>query len=170
MIYDRTSLLARLRDWDMKVDLHEHPAVFTVEESRVHTGHIPGVHCKNLFLKDKKDRLWLVTVKDDRRVDLVALGKRLAANGRLSFGKPPLLAEVLGVTPGSVTPLAAINDRGGRVTVVLDRALVAAERVNCHPLDNRATVVLASEDLRRFFQATGHEPLVLDFDDGLSVP
>ena len=92
------------------------------------------------------------------------------ANGRLSFGKPPLLVEVLGVTPGSVTPLAAINDRAGRVVVVLDAALIAAPSINCHPLENTATVVLASADLWRFFQATGHEPLVLDFDDGLSLP
>jgi Ala-tRNA(Pro) deacylase len=148
----------------MAVELHEHPPVFTVEESRVHTSRIPGGHCKNLFLKDKKDRLWLVTVADDRRVDLVALGRHLGATGRLSFGKPPLLAEVLGVTPGSVTPLAVINDRVRRVAVVLDRALAEQDRVNCHPLVNTATVVLATRDLQRFFQATGHEPLIVDFD------
>ncbi|MFW5833707.1 MAG: prolyl-tRNA synthetase associated domain-containing protein, partial [Pseudomonadota bacterium] len=125
---------------------------------------IPGGHCKNLFLKDKKDRLWLVTVADDRRVDLGALGRHLGAAGRLSFGKPPLLAEVLGVTPGSVTPLAVINDRAHRVSVVLDAELAANDRVNCHPLVNTATVVLATADLRRLFQATGHEPSIVDFD------
>ncbi len=170
MLYDRQTLLGRLREWGIEVEVHEHPPVFTVEESRVHTSHIPGGHCKNLFLKDKKDRLWLVTVTDHRRVDLVALGKRLGAAGRLSFGKPPLLAEVLGVTPGSVTPLAAINDRARRVTVIVDAELMARQRVNCHPLVNDATVVLTSTDLRRFFQATGHEPQVLDFAEGLSVP
>ena len=170
MVYDKERLLDRLREWGMLIALHEHPAVFTVEESRVHTRHIAGVHCKNLFLKDKKDRLWLVTVRDDRRVDLVALGKHLGAAGRLSFGKPPLMAQVLGVTPGSVTPLAAINDRSRRVTVVLDAALLAAPQLNCHPLENTATVVLASADLRRFFQATGHEPLVVDFEAGLGLP
>ena len=170
MLYDRAALLDRLAEWGIEVEVHEHPPVFTVEESRVHTGHIPGVHCKNLFLKDKKDRLWLVTVADHRRVDLVALGKRLGANGRLSFGKPPLLAEALGVSPGSVTPLAAINDRSQRVTVIVDADLMGSERVNCHPLVNDATVVLASADLRRFFQATGHEPQVIDFEGGLSLP
>ncbi len=168
MIYDRARLLARLGEWGIEHTLYSHPAVFTVDEARVHTHHLPGGHCKNLFLKDKKEALWLVTVIDERRVDLAALAKRLGA-GRLSFGKPPLLAEVLGVTPGAVTPLAVINDRTRRVRAVLDRALMAHERVACHPLDNTATVIMASEDLRRFFRATGHEPMEIDFDDGLSL-
>jgi len=168
MLYDRASLLERLEEWGIGYRLHTHPPVFTVDEARVHTGDLPGGHCKNLFLKDKKDRLWLATVLDARRVDLNALAKRLGA-GRLSFGKPPLLAEVLGVTPGSVTPLAVINDRERRVQVLLDRALMAHAEINCHPLTNDATVVMKSEDLRRFFRATGHEPQDLDFDDGLSL-
>lgn len=168
MLYDRARLLERLDEWGIPYRLHGHPPVFTVEEARVHTAHLPGGHCKNLFLKDKKDRLWLATVLDARRVDLNALAKRVGA-GRLSFGKPPLLAEVLGVEPGSVTPLAVINDRDRRVRVLLDRALMAFEEINCHPLTNDATVVLARDDLRRFFRATGHEPEELDFDDGLSL-
>ncbi len=167
MIYDQDRLLERLTEWGLAFTLHGHPAVFTVDEARVHVGHLPGGHCKNLFLKDKKDRLWLVTVLDERRVDLNALAKRLDA-GRLSFGKPPLLAEVLGVIPGAVTPLAVINDREQRVRVVLDQALMRQSLINCHPLANTATVVMPSEDLRRFFRATGHEPMELDFDDGLS--
>jgi Ala-tRNA(Pro) deacylase len=159
MLYDRARLLERL---------HSHPPVYTVDEARVHTGELPGGHCKNLFLKDKKDRLWLATVLDERRVDLNALAKRVGA-GRLSFGKPPLLAEVLGVPPGAVTPLAVINDRARRVQVLLDRALMAHAEINCHPLTNDATVVLASGDLRRFLSATGHEPHEIDFEDGSSA-
>jgi Ala-tRNA(Pro) deacylase len=168
MLYDRARLLERLEEWGIGYRLHTHPPVFTVDEARVHTGDLPGGHCKNLFLKDKKDRLWLATVLDARRVDLNALAKRLGA-GRLSFGKPPLLAEVLGVAPGAVTPLAVINDRERRVQVLLDRALMAFAEINCHPLTNDATVVLESADLRRFFRATGHEPEDVDFDDGLSL-
>jgi Ala-tRNA(Pro) deacylase len=168
MLYDRASLLERLDEWGIAYRLHTHPPVFTVDEARVHTSHLPGGHCKNLFLKDKKDRLWLATVLDERRVDLNALAKRVGA-GRLSFGKPPLLAEVLGVTPGAVTPLAVINDRERRVRVLLDQALMRHAEINCHPLVNDATVVLASDDLRRFFRATGHEPDEVDFDDGLSL-
>jgi len=168
MLHDRERLLERLGEWEIPYRLHTHPPVFTVDEARVHVGHLPGGHCKNLFLKDKKDGLWLATVLDDRRVDLNALAKRLGA-GRLSFGKPPLLAEVLGVTPGAVTPLAVINDTDRRVRVLLDRALMAHDEVNCHPLENTATLVLASADLRRFFEATGHAPEDVDFDDGLSL-
>lgn len=169
MFYDQQRLLQRLEEWGITLEMHRHPPVFTVDEARVHVGHLPGGHCKNLFLKDKKDKLWLVTVLDERRVDLNALAKRLGA-GRLSFGKPPLLAEILGVTPGSVTPLGVINDRAQRVSVVLDQALMRCEQINCHPLQNDATVVMSSADLLRFFRATGHEPLELDFDDGLSLP
>lgn len=162
MLYGRDELLIFLEQNGLPFDLHEHPPVFTVDESRVHTGHIPGGHCKNLFLKDKKGGLWLVTVADDRRVDLNGLSKMLAAP-RFSFGKPPLLAECLGVTPGSVTPLALINDANRRVSFLIDKALWAHERINCHPLVNSATVVLARADLERFFQLVEHEPVIVDF-------
>jgi Ala-tRNA(Pro) deacylase len=168
MLYDRARLLERLEEWGIGYRLHSHPPVYTVDEARVHTGELPGGHCKNLFLKDKKDRLWLATVADARRVDLSALAERVGA-GRLSFAKPPLLAEVLGVPPGAVTPLAVINDRERRVQVLLDRALMAHAEINCHPLTNDATVVLTSDDLRRFLSATGHEPHEIDFDEGASA-
>ncbi|MEO1089298.1 MAG: prolyl-tRNA synthetase associated domain-containing protein [Pseudomonadota bacterium] len=168
MLHDRRRLLDRLDEWSIPFEMHEHPAVFTVDEARVHTAHIPGGHCKNLFLKDKRDGLWLVTVLDRRRVDLNGLAKRLGA-GRFSFGKPPLLADVLGVTPGAVTPLAVINDDRHRVRLIVDHGLLAFDRVNCHPLENTATVVLNSADLLRFFRGTGHEPQVVDFDDGLDL-
>ena len=115
-------------------------------------------------MKDKKGRLWLVTLLDDRRVDLNALSKRLGA-ARFSFGKPELLRETLGVEPGSVTPLAIVNDTAGRVTHVLDTGLLAAGTVNCHPLRNDATTAIGSADLLRFVRSTGHDPLVLDLDD-----
>ena len=110
--------------------------MFTVEEAQAHTRHIPGGHCKNLFLKDKKDRLWLVTCLDEQQVDLNRLSKLLGA-ARFSFGRAELLQEVLGVTPGSVTPLAIVNDRGPPGHPVLDTKLLAHDWVNCHPLRER---------------------------------
>ena len=136
--------------------------MFTVEESQQHTRHLPGAHCKNLFLKDK-DQLWLVTCGDEQRVDLNRLAKALGA-ARLSFGRSELLREVLGVEPGSVTPLAIVNDTDHRVTHVLDAALVAHELVNCHPLRNDATTSIRSDDLLRFVRSTGHEPVLVDLD------
>ena len=164
MLITREHILAYLAERDIEVSTYDHPPVYTVEEARRHTHHLPGGHCKNLFLKDKKGRLWLVTLLDDRRADLNALSKRLGA-ARFSFGKPELLREALGVEPGSVTPLAIVNDTAGRVTHVLDTGLLAAGTVNCHPLRNDATTAIGSADLLRFVRSTGHEPLVLDLDD-----
>jgi Ala-tRNA(Pro) deacylase len=161
----REEILARLAELGIEATTVDHPPVFTVEQAREHTAHLPGGHCKNLFLKDKKDRLWLVTCLDERKVDLNALSKRLGA-ARFSFGRAELLREVLGVEPGSVTPLAIVNDGAGRVTHVIDAGLLAHEVVNCHPLRNDATTAIRGEDLLRFVRATGHEPVVVDLGDG----
>ena len=163
-------ILARLEELGIAQRTIAHPPVFTVDEARTHTHHLPGGHCKNLFLKDKKDRLWLVTCLDDRVVDLNRLSKLLGA-ARFSFGRAELLQQVLGVTPGSVTPLAIVNDTDLKVTHVLDTRLMAHELVNCHPLENDATTTLPSADLLRFIRVTGHEPVLVDLDqmeaDGL---
>lgn len=134
--------------------------MFTVEEARALRGEIAGGHCKNLFLKDKKDRLWLVVCLEDTPIDL----KRLPAaigSARLSFGRPELLAEVLGVEPGSVTPFALINDAVCRVTVVLAADMMLNETLNYHPLVNTATTSIAAPDLVKFIRACGHEPKIL---------
>jgi len=143
----------------------EHPTVahaplFTVEESQALRGRVPGVHTKNLFLKDKKGALFLVTAPEDAVIALKALHRRLGATGRFSFGSAELMQETLGIMPGSVTPLAAINDREHRVTVVLDSSLMAWETINCHPLTNTMTTSIARSDLIRFLEATGHPPRI----------
>jgi Ala-tRNA(Pro) deacylase len=138
-----------------------HPPLFTVEQSRDLRGEIDGAHTKNLFLIDRKDRLFLVVAEEDAEIDLKHLHRLIGASGRLSFGKPELLLETLGVAPGSVTPFAAINDRDGRVAVLIDAALAAQDTVNCHPLVNTRTTRLAVADLLRFLRETGHEPHIL---------
>ncbi|GGH33509.1 DNA-binding protein [Alsobacter metallidurans] len=137
----------------------EHPAVFTVEESKRLRGELPGAHVKNLFVKDKKSRLFLVSALEDTVIDLKKLHELIGGTGRVSFGSADLLVDTLGVTPGSVTPFAAINDTAGRVTVVLDSRLLEHERINVHPLVNTMTTGVSREDLLRFLRATGHEPL-----------
>jgi Ala-tRNA(Pro) deacylase len=137
-----------------------HPPLFTVEQSQSLRGTIPGGHTKNLFLKDKKDRLFLVVALGHAQIDLKTLHKRLGSD-RLSFGKPELLMEVLGVPPGSVTPFALINDRAQRVTVILDADMMRHERLNFHPLENTATTNIAREDLARFIRSCGHQPSVV---------
>lgn len=159
---DEARLVARLSGMGIVFTTHRHQPVFTVEEARALRGDLPGGHAKNLFLKDKKDRLFLAVVEEATAVDLKALEKALGA-ARLSFGRAELLAEVLGVTPGSVTPLAMINAAPGRVTVVLDAALMTQDPVNFHPLRNDATTSLSPAGLLAFLRGLGHEPVLFDF-------
>ena len=154
---DLMAMLARL---GIATTTVAHAALFTVAQSRALRGLIPGAHTKNLFLKDKKDALFLVTAEEDAAIDLKRLHTRIGGS-RLSFGKPELLMEVLGVAAGAVTPFAAINDTAGRVNIILDEALMANARINCHPLVNTATTTIAAADLLAFLRATGHEPAVL---------
>jgi Ala-tRNA(Pro) deacylase len=158
---DRTKLFARLEELGIAATTVEHAPVFTVEESQDLRGILPGAHTKNLFLKDKDGRMALVVAKEDTRVDLKALAKRLGF-GRFSFGKPDLLMEVLGIEPGSVTAFALINESSSKVAaVVVDEALMGFDEVNCHPLVNSATTRIATTDLIRFMEACGHVPRIL---------
>lgn len=141
---------------------HEHVPHFTVADSQADRGDMPGAHVKNMFLKEKKGGLWLVTCLEDRRIRIRDLERAIGAKG-CSFGKPDLLWETLGVRPGAVSPFAAINDRARAVRVVLDTALLDAPLVNAHPLRNDATTAVAPVDLLTFFRRTGHEPLMIDF-------
>ena len=155
-------LFARLDELGIAYRTVTHSAVFTVEEAKTHRGAIEGGHTKNLFLKDKQDRLFLAVTLEDCPVDLKALGPLIGA-GRLSFATPELLRLHLGVEPGSVTPFALINDRDARVVPVLDRAMLDVALLNFHPLVNTATTAISSEGLVRFIEACGHKPLILRF-------
>jgi len=138
----------------------EHPAVFTVAESEAIHASLPGIHTKNLFLKDDGGAFWLVTAPADVAIGLKALRFTIGSK-RLSFGKPEPMAELLGVAPGSVTPVAVINDHTRQVTLVLDTTLTGAEPVNVHPLRNTATIGLAGSDLVRLLTELGHTPKVV---------
>lgn len=155
-------LFARLDALGLAHRSVEHEPVFTVEQAKTHRGELPGHHIKNLFLRNKKEAMWLVVALEDRAIDLKRLGEVLDA-GRLSFGSPDRLRRVLGVEPGSVTPFAVANDSERRVTLVLDRALRDGGPVNAHPLINTMTTAIGFADLARFFEATGHAPQWLDF-------
>ncbi|WP_428407214.1 prolyl-tRNA synthetase associated domain-containing protein [Hyphococcus sp.] len=141
----------------------EHPAIFTVEEGRDYKKAMPGGHSKNLFLKDKKGALYLAVALGETQVDLVGLGKRLGAKGRLSFGKPELMTATMGVIPGAVTPFALVNDSARALSaVILDTALLAHDPVWFHPLENTASTAVSSGDLVKFVEACGFEPRILD--------
>ena len=155
-------LLARFDELGIATKTYRHPPLHTVEESRKLRGDLPGGHCKSLFLKDKKGQLWLLITLEDRDVDLKTLHRRIGA-ARLSFGRPELLWEALGVKPGAVTPFALINDSEQRVKVVLDAEMLRHETLNYHPLRNDATTAISPQGLRLFIAACGHEPKLLDF-------
>ena len=140
----------------------EHPAVFRVEEGQEIKAALPGGHTKNLFLKDSRDQLWLISALGETRIDLKAL-PAVIGSGRLSFGNEALMLDALGVTPGSVTLFALINDRDHRVRVVLDKALLDHALVNFHPLTNTATTAISSADMLAFLRRLDVEPLMVDF-------
>ena len=154
-------LLNYLSDLAIETVTVEHSPLYTVEDSQALRGEIPGGHTKNLFVKDKKGRLFLLVLGEETIVDLKRVHEKIGAQGRVSFGSAELLEEAWGVAPGAVTPFGAINDKAGRVSVVLDEAVLRHERLNFHPLVNTRTTNLSSADLVRFLRATGHEPLIV---------
>ncbi len=154
------ALYARLKELGIGWKTYEHVPVFTVDESQKLRGVVPGLHTKNLFLKDKKDGLWLVVAREDQRVDLNGLSK-LIGSPRFSFGSGELLVETLGVPPGSVTPFALMNDNNMRVSPVLDEKLMSGDILNCHPLRNDRSTTIAPGDLLAFIRACGHTPRIV---------
>ncbi|HRD45184.1 MAG TPA: prolyl-tRNA synthetase associated domain-containing protein [Caulobacter sp.] len=158
----RDDLLAFLDAEDIAHSTLDHPAVFRVGEGDEIKAALPGGHTKNLFLKDAKGQLWLISALGETAIDLKRL-HTVIGSARLSFGNPELMLETLGVTPGSVTAFGLINDIDRRVRFVLDAALAKADPVNFHPLVNTATTAVSQAGFRRFLAALGVEPLIVDF-------
>ncbi len=157
-------VLSYLAAHGIAAQTYSHPAVHTVAESQALRGDIPGAHTKNLFLRDGKKTYFLVTLEENRAVDLKALRALIGARGGLSFASADALIEHLGVLPGAVSLLALANDVDKRVQVVIDASLLEASMVNCHPLTNEKTTSLTPAELRVFLQATGHVVRPLDLD------
>jgi Ala-tRNA(Pro) deacylase len=156
-------LLRRLDDMGIAHSTVDHPPLFTVEQSRALRGELPGAHVKNLFLCNKRGRMWLITCLEDRRIDLKSMRRELGTSS-LSFCSPERLMRYLGVIPGAVSPFGVINDSGAEVEVVLDAALMEMHPLNFHPLDNSKTTAVSAPDLVRFLESTGHPPVFLDFN------
>ncbi len=156
-------LFQRLQALGIETRTVSHAPVFTVEEAKALRGELPGGHTKNLFLRNKKGRMWLVTCLEDREIDLKSLATILES-GRFSFGSASRLMTYLGVVPGAVTPFAIMNDKGGAVQMVLDQRMLGLDPLNFHPLDNAMTTAIAPQDLVRFLEAEGHPPQVVDLD------
>jgi len=162
--YTPEKLLRALDDLGLKTSTLHHDPVFRVEDSHLIKGSLPGAHTKNLFLKDDKGQLWLISAHQATQIDLKALPKQIGS-GRLSFGSEARLFDALGVRPGSVTALALINDRRGLVNFLLDKVLYDADLVNFHPLTNQATTTLSQADFRAFLQSLQRDVRVVDFSN-----
>lgn len=156
MLQTQEELLNVLTEIGVEYTNHEHPAVYTVEEADLHHEGIDGVHSKNLFFKDKKKKLFLVVTLSDKPIKIKEVAKKIGAKSP-SFGKPDLLAEVLGVIPGAVTPFAVINDKNHAVKVILDEEMMKNELLNFHPLENTATTTISSKDLVKFMEHCNQE-------------
>lgn len=157
-------LLEKLTALGIETTTITHSAVYTVEESKEHRGDLPGAHTKNLFLRNKKGKMWLLVCLEDRKIDIKLLGKALGA-GKLSFGSADRLMEFLGIEPGSVSPFCAINDTDGQVKVMLDSHMMTMSPINAHPLTNTMTTAIAPTDLVHFLQSIDHHPEELDMDN-----
>jgi Ala-tRNA(Pro) deacylase len=138
-----------------------HRAVYTVEQARRHREGLTGGFTKNLFLRNKKGRMWLVVAEESRAIDLKALGRGIGA-GNLSFASEERLRRYLGLEPGAVSPFGLINDTERAVSVVLDSRLQELDPLNFHPLDNAMTTAISPGDLLRFIESTGHAYELVD--------
>ena len=154
-------LMAKLESLGINYVLHHHEAVFTVEESQKLDSDISGTHCRNLFLRDKKKKNYLVVLQNATDVDMKKLPPVIGSD-RLSFGSADRLWQYLGVRPGSVCPFSIINDADKQVKILLDKSMMATELVNYHPLVNTMTVSLKPVDLLKFIESTGHEAHIVD--------
>ena len=162
--------LALLNRLEIAYATVEHPPLFTVGESQALRGSIPGGHTKNLFVKDKGEQFYLITAQEDSPLDLKTMDKVIGAKGRVSFGSAEQLMAHLGVEPGSVTPLALINDTIGAVRFVLEKKLLAHQKINAHPLINTRTTSMATTNLLVYVRATGHDPAILELPYRVMVP
>ena len=151
MLKTQEELLNVLDKIGIEYTNHEHPAVYTVEEADRHHEGIDGVHSKNLFFKDRKKNLILIVTLSDKPIKIKEVEKKIDTKG-LTFGKPELLAEVLGVIPGAVTPLAVINAKNHDLRVILDEEMMEHELLNFHPIVNTATTTITSKDLLKFME------------------
>ena len=148
------SLEQWLADYDIQYILHTHPPVFTVPEARTYCGHIPGTHCKNLLLKNKKSgQLYLVTIPHDKYLDVNQFRKIIGAP-KVRFASPEDLSEVLGIIPGAVSPIGLVNDTKDKVIFMVDENIWNANEVCCHPNINTETLQIRKANFHKLIRAT----------------
>ena len=155
-------LMATLVSLEICYSIHSHPPLRTVEDAKAFRGDLKGAHIKNLYLRDRKKRNFLLVAEEDKEIDLKAL-PGFIGSGKLSFGSADRLLEILCVSPVEVSPFTLINDPDHKVQLILDSDLVGQPCLFAHPLVNDLTLGVSGADLMRFFTHTGHNPRLMNF-------
>eukprot|EP00252_Welwitschia_mirabilis_P004602 TRINITY_DN14912_c0_g1_i1.p1 TRINITY_DN14912_c0_g1~~TRINITY_DN14912_c0_g1_i1.p1 ORF type:complete len:321 (-),score=71.05 TRINITY_DN14912_c0_g1_i1:128-1090(-) len=171
MGYTPQQLLARLQELGIAFQYYEHPVVMTVEEQAKYIGHVEGGHSKNLFLKDKKNRLYIISALTSTKIDLKLLSQRLGlGKSGLRMAPEETLKEVLQVPLGCVTPFALFNESARSVALLLDNGFRRQKTCLFHPLANNLTIALTPNDLDKFLQSIGNEePAYVDLEAVIPV-
>lgn len=160
MTYNEQSLLKELEQLGIHYDYISHPAVFTSEQANRAMPDLSSAHCKNLFVKDRTGKKWLLTIPDDKRADLKVVAEKIGS-ARLSFCSAEEMMECLGIAPGSVTPLAVINDTKNQVELIVDKNIMDWDTIHCHPMINTATISISPTDFKKFIEYTNHDLKVM---------
>ena len=148
-MYNSLELIELLKKESYEIEVHQHDALFTVEDSIKLRGKIDGVHSKNLFLKNKKNEFFLLSCEEGDKIDLKKISKSLGL-GNVSFAKQKYLEQYLKIKPGSVSPFALLNDKGGIVNFYLEQSLYESRFVNFHPLINTLTITIETNKFIKF--------------------
>ena len=148
-MYNSFELIELLKKESYKMTVHQHDALFTVQDSKKLRGKIEGAHSKNLFLKNKKNKFFLLTCEEADKIDLKRISKSLGL-GNTSFAKEEYLDQYLKIKPGSVSPFALLNDEEGEVSFYLEQTLYESEFVNFHPLINTSTITIENNKFLEF--------------------
>ena len=159
---EREQLFRRFDELGIEASTVSYPSHRTVEEGKKLRGEMRGTFTKNLLLKDKKGRLFLIVAHEDRELNLKSLHSRIGASRSLRFASADQMHDVLRIVPGALTPLAVLNDKEGLVTVVVDAELKDTEQLNFHPLVNTESTGISADELIVFIRSCGREALITD--------
>lgn len=153
---DKTETYQYLTEHGIRYEVTEHGAVYSMQELDSVELPYPEYNAKNLFVRDdKKKNYYLITVRGNKRVDLKEFRRKYGLRP-LSFASADSLMEIMGLLPGSVTPLGLLNDTECRVYFYLDSEF-AGNLIGVHPNDNTATVWMQAEELVQLIQEHGNE-------------
>ncbi|PON76347.1 YbaK/aminoacyl-tRNA synthetase-associated domain containing protein [Trema orientale] len=170
MGFTKDQLLVRFQELHIDYSKYEHPVVLTVEAQAKYVGNLGGGLSKNLFLKDKKNRFYIVSALADTKVDLKVLSARLGlGKGGLRMAPEEALGEILQVPLGCVTPFALVNESARHVSLLLDQGFKSQEHCFFHPLSNDVSISLNVSGLDKFLKSIGRDSSYVDLEANPSV-